>query len=182
MKHLWVLAVLGVTTLGGCATTPDPVRDADVQPLSVEAVRKAPSEHIGKRVRWGGSIVSVENRADRTVIEVVARPLRDSGAPLITAAGDGRFHALVPGFLDPTDYTSERWITVVGTVSGVENGRIGEYEYEFPIVAVEHHRLWRKLSDVAPATYPPPGYYPWWWDPWYPAYPYPYRPYHPYWW
>lgn len=181
MNRWWLLAAVGAIWVGGCATTPDPLRDADVEPLSVEAVRKAPKEHIGKRVRWGGSIVAVDNRTDHTVIEVVARPLRESGAPLISAAGQGRFRALVPGFVDPTDYTSDRWLTVVGAVAGTEQGRVGDYAYAFPTVEVEFHKLWRRLSEVAPNAYPYHGYYPWWWDPWYPRYPYPYWPYRPYW-
>lgn len=183
MPYLSGLALLAVLMLSGCATTPDAVRDADVEAVSVEAVRQNPAQHIGSRVRWGGTIIAVENAADTTLVEIISRPLRSSGTPLPDAPGEGRFRARVPGFLDPSDYAAHRWMTVVGVVTGTESGKVGDFAYTFPVVAVEHHKLWRKRSEVTP-SYPAPHYYysPWWWDPWYPGYPYRYPYRHPYWW
>ena len=47
---------------------------------------------------------------------------------------------------------------------------IGEYEYLFPIVAVEGSYLWQPVETLPPPAYPGPW---WYYDPWYP-YPWPY--------
>jgi len=168
-----LISTVAVTVLG-CATTPDPVRDAEVSNLGVGQVRLSPEQFHGTRIRWGGDIVDIQNRPDVTVIEVLSRPLKAGGAPKTGSEGEGRFRAELPGFLDPSDYTSGRWITVVGTIYREEKGKIGDYPYTFPVVAVESHRLWRSRDEIEP---PPPGphyYDPWWWDPWYLHRPWPY--------
>jgi outer membrane lipoprotein len=164
--------------LQGCATTPDPVLDAEVQPVTLEQVKADPDRYKGARVRWGGTLVGIGNRADTTVLEVLGRPLRYNGAPDPDAMGTGRFRASVAGFLDPSDFAAGRWVTLVGAVAGVESGRVGDYPYVFPVVAVEAQRLWRSRDEIAPQPEPHYYYRPWW-DPWY-RYP-PWR-YPPYWW
>ena len=166
--------------LGACATPLDPVRDAQVEPVAVAAVQAEPARFRHTRVRWGGTIVAVRNEPATTVIEVLSRPLKPSGAPALDMPGTGRFHARIPEFLDPSEYGEGRWLTVVGAVSGAEEGRVGEYPYVFPLVDVEHYRLWRSREEIDPPRY---DYGPWWWDPWY--HPWWHRPYwrhHPFWW
>ena len=170
-------ALMALSLLAGCATTPDPLRDAVVEPVTVDGVRAAPERYAGLRVRWGGSIVAVRNLADTTVVEVLSRPLKSSAAPKPDAFGTGRFRARVRGFLDPSDYAVDRWFTVVGEVSGAESGLVGEHAYLFPLVEVESHRLWRSREEIEPP--PRPYFYDPWWGPWY--YPHPWRR-DPYWW
>ena len=175
-RILWLLPVFALVV--GCATTPDPVRDAEVEPLAVAAVRGDPNAHGGARVRWGGSIVDVRNRADKTVVEVLSRPLKSTGAPEPDGLGQGRFRARVTGFLDPSDYSPGRWMTVVGQVAGSEKGQVGDFPYVFPLVDVEVYRLWRTREEIEPP--PRPYYYDPWWGPWGPWS----RPWwgYPYWW
>ena len=166
--------------LAACATTPDPVADAEVEPLTVARAQAEPARFRGTRIRWGGTIVAVSNEPEMTVLEVLSRPLDANAAPDPDALGAGRFRARVAGFLDPSEYSAGRWLTVVGVIGGTERGRVGEHPYAFPVVDVEHFRLWRTRDEISP----PPYYYdPWWWDPWY----YPWRRYpdgwhHPFWW
>lgn len=161
--------------LVACTTTPDPVREAVVEPVTVAQVHDAPERFRHSRVRWGGTIVDVRNEPALTVVEVLSLPLDSAGAPEPDALGRGRFRARVPGFLDPSEYSAGRWLTVVGTVGGAEKGRVGDYPYTFPLVEVEHHRLWRSRAEIDP-----PRYYP---DPWWYPWPYPYRWWrYPYWW
>ncbi len=176
-----LIALFAAAALTACATTPNPLRDAEVAALSVAQVRASPQSFDGTRVRWGGSIVGVENRSDSTVLEVLARTLKSSGAPQPDGPGQGRFRARVAGFLDPSDYAEGRWVTVVGEVKGSENGRVGEFRYIFPVVKADILQLWRSREEIEPP--PRPYYYPWydpWWGPWGPGY-HPWRRY-PYWW
>jgi len=176
--HNWLLWGLAMVGLQGCATTPDPVLDVEVQPVSLAQAKAEPDRYQGARVRWGGTIVGIENRAEVTVLEVLERPLRYNGAPDPDEEGRGRFRARMTGFLDPSDYAPERWVTLVGVIVGTESGQVGDYPYDFPVLALEAQRLWRTREEIFPQAqhnrYPRP-----WWDPWYP-----YRPwrYPPYWW
>jgi len=78
--------------------------------------------------------------------EVIGRPLQKGGRPDTLGASDGRFIAVVAGFLDPEDYTTGRSVTVTGAINGAETRKIGEADYNYPIVAVTDHQLWAKGS------------------------------------
>jgi len=125
---------------------------------------------MGVEVRWGGEIVAVDNREEATLVEVVSRELSDRGRPRAQDRSQGRFRARISGFLDPAVYDTGRQITVVGPVSGLEEGKVGDYPYRFPIVAVDTYYLWPPPSE--PRHYDPFYYDPFWHP--YPWYHYPY--------
>jgi outer membrane lipoprotein len=176
----WTLSLLVLA--GGCAThsLPPEIREPPTPDLSVAQVQTAPAKHVGLSVRWGGVILAVRNLPELTEIEVLSRPLGDSGIPSAERAGQGRFVAQIAGFLDPAEYPKDRRITVAGDVLRTEARKVGDYPYGYPVVAVRSHRLW---ADPAPEPhwhrypyYDPPFYpwgYPWYpWHPWYPRWPY----------
>ena len=160
----WIPFAL-VLALGGCATgVPKAIRDPDTTPVEVAQVQANADRHLGQRVRWGGTILSIDNKKGATEIEVLSRPLGRDGAPARDSSSLGRFIAEVDGFLDPTEYPKDRELTVVGIITRVETRPIGDYPYRYPVVQVESRHLWPEQ--------PPPGYYapPWpnpWYDPWY---------------
>lgn len=156
-----------VAGLAGCASdVPVMVRTAPVPPVSVAAAQRDPARYTGREVRWGGSILGVTNRRDRTEISVLARPLADGGRPQIgtggdtgpVAAGEGRFLAELPGFIDPTTLPTGRLITVAGTLTGVRVQPVGDYPYPYPVVAATSRFLWPEPVPVSPD--------PWCCDPW----------------
>ena len=156
-KSTLILAVF----LGGCASS-GPAKQADapiVVTPDISSVRRAPEANQDKAVQWGGTVVSLENRADATWIEVIGRPLRDGGQPDLLGASDGRFIAVVSGFLDPEDYTTGRSVTVTGAINGAETRKIGEADYNYPIVAVSDHQLWAQGSERYVVAKNKPVYY-----------------------
>ncbi|MGD8710609.1 MAG: Slp family lipoprotein, partial [Ectothiorhodospiraceae bacterium] len=116
ISRLMVLA-LGAG-LSACATLPESLSGAPAQSPDLPTVQVHTERYTGTRVLWGGTIAGVENRADSTLLEVVARPLDAEGRPDRDAASQGRFLATVKGFLDPAVFEKKRSITVVGTVEG----------------------------------------------------------------
>lgn len=161
--------VVGVLLLSGCATTVPPAIDqAPPGSPDIETVLREHGGQVEQAVRWGGSILELENRADSTRLTVLALPLGAHGEPDADGSSPGRFLAVVPGFLDPMVYTQSRRVTFAGVLSGFEKRRVGDYEYDYPVLRASEHYLW---SD-------PPDYsdeYPYWWyDPWY----YPWTPYY----
>ena len=172
------LACLGLL-LAGCSTTsdriPDPGRDAP----TLSDVRSAPEPHQGATVRWGGTIAGVENRQDVTLVEVVGRTLDRSGQPRSRDTSQGRFLAVIDGFIDPAVYEEGRSITVTGTVDGEETRPVGEHAYRYVRVRARGHHLWPEPRPdpyahdprYHPGPFYGPRYGPWydpWYDPWYP--------------
>ena len=159
--------------LSGCASTgaPEAIRQAPAGQPGVSEVQQEPERFVGTTVRWGGTIIKVENRPDTTLIEVLARPLSSKGRPDADAGGEGRFVARFEGFLDPEEYARDRLLTVTGKIAGIRERPVGEYRYRYPLVIPDSFYLWPVEQ---PASYYP--YYPGpFYDPWYPfGYRYPY--------
>lgn len=156
--------------LPGCAGNgpPETIRASTPTSPTIAVVQQAPDTHIGQRMRWGGSILSVRNHPDTTTIEILARPLDTRGEPDPAAAGLGRFIAELAGFVDPAHYPSGRRLTVVGALARIESQAIGTYSYRYPVVSVESWYLWPDPPPVLIAH--PPYDYPWyrpWYGPWY---------------
>ncbi|MDH3468243.1 MAG: Slp family lipoprotein [Gammaproteobacteria bacterium] len=172
-KSKYMLTVLLACYLAAsCASTvPEQIRNAPEDNPSVSEVRKEIDRFIDSNVRWGGDIASVENKANETWIEIVARDLYRSGRPLDNDYSPGRFIAIIPEFLDPVIYQSKRSMTVRGVVTKATTGMIDKYIYTYPVVQVDIHLLWEPLAQRERYHSPP-----YWYDPWY--YPYPGR--HPY--
>src|SRR5258705_529821 len=134
--------------------------------LTLEELRRDPDAHRGERVVLGGEILATTPKVGQTEIEVLSRPLGGSDAPKRTDRSDGRFLAVTPDFLDPAIYSAGRRLTVLGTVVGGEERKLGELPYRYPLIRVEHMYLW--AQDVLLGGYPyygdpflygPPGFY-----------------------
>ena len=157
--------MLLVLAIAGCASTPDPIREApNGPPLGV--VRDAPEQYLGQRVRWGGTIADVENEVDHTRVYIVGRELHDSGRPAKGDVSTGRFVAVLQGFHDPVILAPGREMTAVGELADAMRATVGEFEYVYPVVRADLHRLWPKREQrYYHHHYYPPYYYH---DPWYP--------------
>ncbi len=142
MRRILLIAV--ALLVAGCAG-----RDGipDIDSPSPRAVSQAPERFIGQEVVWGGVVLAGENRETNTLFEILAYPLDWRGGPDVTRPSLGRFQALGEGYLETGDFPSGRALTLVGKVTEVRVGRVGEAEYHFPMVEIKKLWLW-----------PPPGY------------------------
>jgi outer membrane lipoprotein len=136
---LSLVAGTAAVLLAGCAMAPKPLQGefAALSPL-----QSSESARAGDLVRWGGEIVQVETRPDRSCFELLSKPLRDSARPQSGDISDGRFFACRSGFYDPALFAPGRELTVTGRVEGFEERPIGEYVYRYPRVAAEVLYLW----------------------------------------
>jgi outer membrane lipoprotein len=162
-KSLPILTLCS-TLLFGCQSIPTELELESDPRLALAIALQQPENYIAQPVRWGGTVVKVDNAETSSRIEIVAYPLNDFARPLPGQASDGRFIAELDGFIDPMVYTQGREVTVSGTISGKVIGSIGEYEYTYPLVSVKGYRLWQPRSEVEIV----PVYRPYWYDPWYP--------------
>ena len=151
--------------LGGCASQIPVVIKLPPQPdIGLAEVKKDIEPYQDQYVRWGGEIIAVENRADSSLVEILANPLKSYGRPAPDNAYKGRFIARVGGFLDPEHYKKGRKLTVYGKIADMINGQIDQHPYNYPLVNVGAYHLWPEQRDYR--------YH-------YPFYPYPYYgPYH----
>ena len=175
----WLGLALAVL-LGGCASAfPEAVmRTVDAR-VTAEALRGDPAAYQGARVIVGGEILATQPRPGQTEIELLARRLKGDDSPERSDRSPGRLLLRAPDFLDPAVYAPGRRITVVGTVAGAEERKIGELPYRYPVITVERIHLWPKDVVVSPAYYPWGGwpYGPYFYDPffaWPRGYYYPY--------
>jgi outer membrane lipoprotein len=165
--------------LGACSSPiPELIRTPPEGNPPLALVRAEPEQHLGARIRWGGTITKVQNREAETRIEIVARDLAGDGEPRNIDYSEGRFIALFPLFLDPAIYAEGRNLTVLGTVQGSSEEQLGSMRYRYPLVKVEAHYLWPKPIPRCETC--DPRFYDPFYDPWYPWRPYPWHRY-PYW-
>ena len=151
--------------LGGCASQIPVVIKLPPQPdIGLAEVKRDIAPYQDQYVRWGGQIISVENRTDSSLVEILANPLKSHGRPAPDNAYKGRFIARIGGFLDPEHYKKGRKLTVYGKIEDMINGQIDQHPYDYPLVNAGAYYLW-----------PEHRYY----RSHYPFYPYPYYgPYH----
>jgi outer membrane lipoprotein len=153
--HLASALAIGAIALAGCATVPAPLAGNDFAGLTPQ---QAIAQNVtGQRVRWGGEIVKVEPRSGETCFEILSRELYADARPNRLDKSEGRFLACKTGFFDPAVYTQGRDITVVGTINGHEQHKVGEYDYTYAKVDATEVYMWPKRSNVA-------------YDPWGPCY------------
>ena len=152
--------LITLAILSGCASKPPAaISKVPVDNPSLASVRMDIDGFMGAEVRWGGVITKVENKSSQTWIELVRRKLSENGKPRSNDRSDGRFIASFEGFIDPLVYKVGRPLTVVGTIEGKTRLPIGEYDYLFPIVAVEGSSLWKAESRTRDPYYYPPPYW-----------------------
>jgi outer membrane lipoprotein len=56
--------------------------------------------------------------------------------------GNGRFIAVMPGYVEPLDYPAGALITLSGKLNGTRVGMVGEANYVFPLVSVAQSHIW----------------------------------------
>lgn len=168
-RCLFVCILAGL--LNGCSSNvPELIKMAPPGNIQVAEVQQAAGRFNHSQVRWGGTIIKVDNRKESTFIEVLARSLASEGKPDSGSDGQGRFMVKVKGFLDPEEYPKDRLLTVTGSVTQVIERSVGDYKYTYPVVEAEVYFLWPEEKDYPYRYYRDPFY-----DPWYPfGYRYPY--------
>ncbi|GAB3345972.1 Slp family lipoprotein [Marilutibacter aestuarii] len=156
----WMAAMAATTLLlAGCATQPEPLQGEYSAVTPRQAVEV---DQTGANVRWGGRVIQVEPKENRTCFEMLSTQLNGSARPYwATDDTGGRFIACRAGFYDPAIFQEGREVTFTGRISGYENRQIGGYDYRFPTLEADVIYLWpiREQVDVI-NNYPAP--WPWW--------------------
>ena len=143
LRHVNLLLLLPLL-LSACAGSPSYDRYGADGALTPQSVAASPQLATGKQVLWGGVILKTVNLKNRTQLEVLAYPLGSDERPRIDDVPLGRFILEQDGYLEPANYANQRQITVVGTVAGTLPGKVGDADYNFPVVTAKQHTLWSR--------------------------------------
>lgn len=103
-------------------------------------------------VIWGGAIVNSTNLQDTTRLEVLAYPLDSSQRPDTSAEPTGRFLTIKQGYLETADYRQGRLVTVKGTLTETQVGKIGQADYTYPVVESAQLYLWPEEDQAVDST------------------------------
>jgi len=141
-RHFSALAL--IAALAGCAQAP--VLQTSVIAVSdaPQAVAAAPERYHDAEIVWGGSIIAVRNGNNSSEIEILAYPLNEGQRPLLDKPTEGRFIAVLPGYVESLDYPQGRFITFSGHLLGVRSGQVDEHEYAYRLLQAANHHLWRQ--------------------------------------
>ncbi|QXO19170.1 MULTISPECIES: Slp family lipoprotein [Vibrio] len=159
-----ITALAAALLLSACATLPSQLTANSDNVISDYSRWSEIDPASQAEVRLGGVIASVTNLADKTRIEIVNLPIDDVGRPSLTSEPQGRFVAYVNGFLDPITYGQGRLITLVGTTTSPEMGKVGEFEQMLPVMKASGYYLWKVtervvIDDIGPYHYPCRNFY-----------------------
>ncbi|MDT8439126.1 MAG: Slp family lipoprotein [Wenzhouxiangellaceae bacterium] len=147
-----IACMLMIILLAGCASGPFDRKAENVVERTPEQVLAEPAR-TGDRVIWGGRIVGIVNRENRTEIEVLSLPLRAGDRPRRDADGGRRFVVYDARFLDPVNWSPGRFITVLGTVRGVESRSVGAFPLDHPILAADGIELWPEETSSSQVSF-----------------------------
>lgn len=175
MKQLTYRVYLTLLTgllLSACTTIPEQLK-GEYPLLSPENTTE---NDLQTPVRWGGVLLETRPEDSFTCFEILSRQLEKSMRPEHRDQAQGRFIACKPGFYDPEVFEKDREVTVIGKIIHMDVRKVGEFDYNFPVVDVEFMSLWPKRQYRSYYGYP--YYQPYYWH--YPHYGIHYRYRYPY--
>ncbi len=148
MKHSLLLFAICTFFLSACASVPSELdTDNASRDISPQDVEKDVSVAGDTSLVWGGVIVNATNLQDHTQLEILSYPLKDSLRPDTGRTPTGRFLVKHLGYLEILDYAPGRKLTVIGRVEELQNQKVGEASYNFPVMQDEKIHLWSERTD-----------------------------------
>lgn len=144
MKLYTPLLILVAFILGACASSPFKLEGVNRSLTPAQA--NATQAYQGQTALWGGLIISSRNLKDSSEIEVLSYPLDEQGEPNRAGSAQGRFLIKHDGYLETAQYAAGRWLSVLGTVQGPEQGKVGSADYRFAVIRSRQLHLWPETS------------------------------------
>ena len=137
-----LIAITGFL-LSACTSIPEQLKGDYVALIPQDTTES----NLQTPVRWGGVILETRPEKDYTCFEILARQLGTSMRPRDTDQAEGRFIACKPGFYDPEVFEKGREVTLTGKIIHMDVRKVGEYDYNFPVVDIEFMTLWPERID-----------------------------------
>lgn len=186
MKTPLLISLLACLALSGCVSIPQDIQgsNSSLDKVSYQDIKQDIARFNGQEVRLGGKVLNVVNNQNETSFEVAVLPLDYSARPELGTAFQGRIIVKASKFIDPLTLKGHL-VTVLGTVTGTTNGKVGEADYQYLTLSLQGYQVWRIRENIVPVNYPgfggfgPDPYWRYGWGPtnayfmpgwgWYPA-------------
>ena len=133
------ILIIVMLFLTACSNLSPAIKNAPKMDLQFEQVQQNFGYYQGSPVRWGGTVIEVENNNDSSRIQILSYPLNYYGRPQIKKKHQGRFVIQSKEFLDPAVYKKDAEITVAGTLYGQIKQTVGKKILKLPL----GRRVWR---------------------------------------
>ena len=146
-----LLLLILTAVVAGCSSLPPNTRLEGDRNLTPKMVVGDIETYRETAVVWGGIITKLDNYAESSEIQILAYPSLESGRPNVSKPPEGRFIAISNEYLEAHDYRRGREVSLSGKIIGIRAGKIGEADYNFPVLSIEKSVLWpRKGSSKKP--------------------------------
>jgi len=139
MKNYFLVIAL---ILSGCSSLPVAISEPPAQDIQLREVVANFSEFQGWPIRWGGTIIDVQNEKLFTRLQILQFPLDSYGRPKVYEASQGRFIIQHSAFLDPVLYDKGSVITAAGTVESELHQMVGNKPLKLPVISSQEIYLW----------------------------------------
>jgi outer membrane lipoprotein len=106
------------------------------------ALQKAPANHTGEIVMFGGKVIEAKSSPTSSEITVLQLPVDTRHRPKDGDRSEGRYIIRSDQFLDPAIYQAGTLLTVVGKMTGSELRSIGGFQYVYPLVEAIEIKPW----------------------------------------
>ena len=115
--------------------------------VSFSELRADPQQYVGRTVMVSGVALKSRRVKEGTEIEILQVPTQRGMSPSDRKAqSEGRFLAVQSnGFLDPAVIEKDSPLTVLGEVKGSATKKLGEDEYQYPLLDIKKLIDWNEL-------------------------------------
>ena len=148
LRRFVPFVAIALTTLSACSSVPSQIQTAPANDIQLQQVNLDVASQQGQYVRWGGQVVSIENTADATLIQIVQYPLNHFGRPITNRNSQGRFLARTPEFIDPIVYPAGTLLTFTGSINGSADRKVDQRSLTLPIVDIESMHNWPPIQQL----------------------------------
>jgi len=147
------LVALGLMLLVfGCATAISrETRSQVTYEGTFAALQKAPANHTGEIVMFGGKVIETKSAPTSSEITVLQLPVDTRHRPKDGDQSEGRYIVHSGQFLDPAIYQAGSLLTVVGRITGSELRSIGGFQYVYPLVQAIEIKPWPTAGRKSPS-------------------------------
>ncbi|MBU2571285.1 MAG: Slp family lipoprotein [Gammaproteobacteria bacterium] len=139
MKWLILFSAL---ILPGCSSLPVAIQNAPVPDIKYTETIDRIDTYKNYRVRWGGTIIQVDNEENLSRLQILHYPLDRFGRPQTDQETAGRFILETPEFYDPAVYRKNTQITAAGILKGSDSLKIGNKSLTVPVVEIQTIHRW----------------------------------------
>jgi outer membrane lipoprotein len=136
------LFILLVSFLTACSALSPTIKNPPLEDLQLQDALSDVNNHVGKTVRWGGEVLSVNNREGYSYVHMVQFPLNSVGIPVRSKSSQGRFIGKKNEFLDPVIFSKGTLITFVGTFIETENSTVDQKRLVVPVLEITESHIW----------------------------------------